>query len=52
MPHFETGAAPITLIDGQKLVELLIKHGIGVRKRSVELLEVDIADLADEENEP
>ena len=38
---FEAGAAPITLIDGDKLIDLLIEHGIGVRKREVELLEVD-----------
>ena len=38
---FETGAAPITLIDGEKLVELLIEHGIGVRKRGLPLLEID-----------
>ena len=38
---FAKGAAPITLIDGDKLVELLVEHGIGVRKRPVELLEVD-----------
>lgn len=38
---FATGVAPITLVDGEKLVDLLIEHGIGVRKRSIELLEVD-----------
>ena len=38
---FATGAAPITLVDGDKLVDLLIEHGIGVRKRTVEMLEVD-----------
>jgi restriction system protein len=38
---FATGAAPITLIDGGKLVDLLLEHGIGVRKRTIELLEVD-----------
>jgi len=38
---FELGAAPITLIDGEKLLDLLIAHGIGVRTRSVELLELD-----------
>lgn len=35
------GAAPITLIDGDKLMELLLKHQVGVSKRSVELFEVD-----------
>jgi len=38
---FATGAAPITLIDGDKFIDLLIEHGIGVRKRTVELLAVD-----------
>ncbi len=38
---FATGAAPITLIDGEKLIDLLLEHGIGVRKRTIELLEVD-----------
>ena len=43
---FATGAAPITLVDGEKLVDLLIEHGIGVRKRTIELLEVDTDTLA------
>ena len=35
------GAHPITLIDGDTLVDLLIKHGIGVKKlRSLEVLEI------------
>ena len=38
---FATGVAPITLVDGEKLVDLLIEHGIGVRKRTVALLELD-----------
>ncbi|PVV10540.1 MAG: restriction endonuclease [gamma proteobacterium symbiont of Ctena orbiculata] len=39
------GAAPITLIDGKKLLDLLIEHGIGIKKRPVELWEVDAAAL-------
>ena len=35
------GAAPITLIDGDRLIELLLKHGIGVKKRSLSLIEID-----------
>ena len=35
------GAAPITLIDGEKLVELLFEHGIGVGRRTFELFEMD-----------
>ncbi|MCA9678122.1 MAG: hypothetical protein KC464_24055 [Myxococcales bacterium] len=48
---FAGGAAPITLIDGDKLIDLLIEHGIGVRKRTLEALAVDadvFADLAGE----
>ena len=36
---FERGAAPITLIDGEKLLDLLIENGIGVSKRPLEYLE-------------
>lgn len=32
---FERGAAPITLIDGEKLLDLLLKNDIGVNKRQV-----------------
>jgi restriction system protein len=35
------GAAPITLIDGDKLIELLLKHGVGVKKKQITLIEVD-----------
>jgi restriction system protein len=35
------GAAPITLIDGNKLIELLIEHKIGVRVRPIDMIEVD-----------
>ncbi len=35
------GAAPITLIDGEKLFELLIKYDIGIKKRTIELYEID-----------
>ena len=34
---FDRGAPPITLIDGETLIGLLIEHGIGVEKRSLEL---------------
>ena len=37
---FARGAAPITLIDGDMLVELLIKHGIGVKKYPLEVFEI------------
>jgi len=35
------GAAPITLINGTKLIELLEEHEIGIQKKPVELLEID-----------
>ena len=38
---FAAGVAPITLIDGDKLVDLLIEHEIGVSKRTIALLELD-----------
>ena len=38
---FEEKASPVTLVDGDRLVDLLIEHGIGVRKRTIDLLEVD-----------
>ena len=44
---FEGGAAPITLIDGDKFIDLLIEHGIGVRKRTLEVLAVDPDAFAD-----
>ncbi|MCL5424344.1 MAG: restriction endonuclease, partial [Gammaproteobacteria bacterium] len=38
------GAAPITLIDGERLIEMLIENQVGIRKsRPVELLEVDVS---------
>lgn len=36
---FEPGAAPITLIDGSKLIDLLVEYEIGVRKLNVDYLE-------------
>ena len=35
------GAAPITLIDGDKLIELLFKHSVGVREKKQTLIEID-----------
>jgi restriction system protein len=35
------GAQPITLIDGERLLDLLIKHEIGIQKKSVSLIEID-----------
>jgi restriction system protein len=39
------GRNPHTLIDGEKLLDLLIQHGLGVRTRTIELLELDAAAL-------
>ena len=36
---FERGAAPITLIDGTKLIDLLVENQIGVNTRQVDYLE-------------
>lgn len=38
---FERGAAPITLIDGEKLLNLLRQHQIGVSKQVIEYVEFD-----------
>ncbi len=35
------GVAPISLIDGDRLIELLLKHEVGVTKKSQTLIEVD-----------
>ncbi|PID38746.1 MAG: restriction endonuclease [Proteobacteria bacterium] len=46
---FEPGAAPITLIDGEKLIDLLITHGIGVRKKTLEVLDLNASAFAEVE---
>lgn len=43
---FERGAAPITLIDGKKLLQLLEEYEIGLSKNSVEYVEFDESKLA------
>jgi restriction system protein len=43
---FERGAAPITLIDGEKVLELLVENEIGVKKNSVYYYEFTPDDLA------
>jgi len=47
---FEPGVAPITLIDGAKLIDLLINHGIGVRKKTLEVLELNTETFAEVED--
>ena len=51
---FAPGVAPITLIDGDRLVNLLIEHNIGIRRREVRILEFDAESLRqfDSEEEP
>jgi restriction system protein len=46
---FEPGAAPITLINGEKLIDLLIEHGLGVTKRKLELWELDTSTFQSED---
>ncbi len=43
---FAQGVAPITLIDGDRLVDLLIEHGIGIRKYPIEVLTIDLVGLS------
>ena len=42
---FEVGGSPITLINGEKLIDLMIEHRVGVKKRAFEILEVDLGTL-------
>jgi restriction system protein len=48
---FERGAAPITLIDGEKLITLMIEHQLGVRKKAIGILELDETTLLSEDEE-
>ncbi|MBV8687063.1 MAG: restriction endonuclease [Alphaproteobacteria bacterium] len=41
------GAAPITLIDGSRLVELVERHQVGLRRKPAYLLEIDEAFFAE-----
>ena len=45
------GAAPISLIDGNRLEELLVEHEIGIRKRPAPLYEVDVDLFSDDDDE-
>ena len=38
---FEMGAAPITLINGDTFIDLLVQHEIGVKKKTVDYYELD-----------
>ncbi len=46
---FEFGAAPITLIDGEKLIDLLANYGIGVKKRTIDVWDLDESAFGGEE---
>jgi restriction system protein len=48
---FERGAAPITLIDGEKLLDLLTQHEVGVTKKVAEYIEFDAGKLVQFEPE-
>jgi restriction system protein len=48
---FEQGAAPITLIDGERLVELLIEHEIGAQKETFSVLRFRPQDFKPDEAE-
>ncbi len=43
---FEKGAAPITLIDGQRLFDLLIENEIGIHQKKIKFLEFDAEGLS------
>ena len=44
-------AAPITLIDGERLIDYLIEHDIGVRRQEYSVLKFDEASLSEFESE-
>ena len=48
---FLPGAPPITLIDGQRLLDLLIEHRIGINRRQIDVLEFDRESLSQFEPE-
>ena len=48
---FVPGAAPITLIDGERLLDLLTEYSIGIRRREIRILEFDADRLVQFETE-
>ena len=48
---FYQGAAPITLIDGDRLLDLLIEHDIGIHRREIRILEFDPESLSEFEED-
>jgi restriction system protein len=52
---FEPGAAPITLINGEKLLDLLIENKVGVHEETLKVLKIDedvFDSSTDEDEEP
>lgn len=47
---YEKGAAPLTLINGDKLIELLIRNGVGISRKTVNYFTVDERYFGEEEN--
>lgn len=45
------GAAPITLIDGDKLIAMLIEHGNCARKRTSETLKVEASAFSESDED-
>jgi restriction system protein len=48
---FEMGAAPFTLINGETLIDLLLQHEMGVKKKTVDYYELDESAFQDEASE-
>ncbi|MFX0065850.1 MAG: restriction endonuclease [Candidatus Hermodarchaeota archaeon] len=44
----EKGAAPIQLIDGERLIDLLIEHEVGIKKKQVEFFTIEESYFSDE----
>lgn len=42
------GAAPLTLIDGDRLIDLMVEHGVGIAREAVDVLELTDLETADE----
>jgi hypothetical protein len=45
------GKTPISLIDGRRLVQLLVEKQVGVRRRALTLLELNVGELVAEQGE-
>lgn len=49
---FEPGGAPITLIDGERLLDLLMQHEIGLARKTVDFYEFDDSKLLQFADQP